>query len=59
MPFSTVLRPGLYERLRAAAFSEDTPAGLTADALRACLDALEADRGEPYEVLPPYKIKNS
>ena len=60
VPFSTVLRPSLYERLRAAAFWEDTSiAGLTADALRAYLDALEAERGEPYEVLSPHKIKSS
>ena len=59
VPFSTVLCPSPHDRLRAAAFWEASIAGLTADALRACLDALGAERGKPYEVPPPHKIKNS
>lgn len=60
VPFSTVIRPGLYERLRAASFWEGTSiAELTGQAVASYLKVMEDQRGKPYEVLPPHRITNS
>jgi hypothetical protein len=57
VPFSTLLRPSLYERLKAAAFWEDESiAELTATAIRKHLKDLEEERDEPFEVLPPHEV---
>lgn len=57
VPFSTRLTPSIYEKLRAIAFHEDTTiSGLTEAALRDMIEAMEEDRGEPYQVYEPHKI---
>jgi hypothetical protein len=56
--FNTMLRPGLEERLNAAAFWADkSKAQIVDEALRLWLDRAEAERDEPFEVLPPHRIQ--
>lgn len=57
VPFSTRLRPSIWEKLRAIAFHEDTTiSALTEAALRDMIEAMEEGRGEPYRVYEPHKI---
>ena len=55
--FSTMLRPGLYEKLKAAAFWEDRSiADITGAALETYLEALEDERNEKYEIWDRHKV---
>ena len=57
--FNTLIRPGLEERLNAAAFWTDrSKAEIVDEALRLWLDQ-EEDRGEEFEVLPPHEVESS
>jgi hypothetical protein len=56
--FNTMLRPGLEERVNAAAFwTEKSKAQIVDEALRLWLDRAEEERGEPFEVLPPHHVE--
>jgi hypothetical protein len=58
--FNTLIRPGLEERINAAAFWTDrSKAEIVDEALRLWLDQEEEDRGEEFEVLQPHKVESS
>lgn len=58
--FNTLIRPGLEERLNAAAFWTDrSKAEIVDEALRLWLDQAEEERGEDFEVLPPHEVDSS
>lgn len=58
--FNTLIRPGLEERLNAAAFWTDrSKAEIVDEALRLWLDQAEEERGESFEVLPPHEVQSS
>jgi len=58
--FNTLIRPGLEERLNAAAFWTDrSKAEIVDEALRLWLDQAEEERGEEFEVLPPHEVNSS
>lgn len=55
--FNTLIRPGLEERLNAAAFWTDrSKADILDEALRQWLRQAEKERGESFEVLPPHEV---
>lgn len=58
--FNTLIRPGLEERLNAAAFWTDrSKADILDEALRFWLDQAEEERGEAFEILPPHEVDSS
>ena len=58
--FNTLIRPGLEERINAAAFWTDrSKAEIVDEALRLWLDQEEEDRDEEFEVLPPHEVESS
>lgn len=58
--FNTLIRPGLEERLNAAAFWTDrSKAEIVDEALRMWLDNAEEEREEEFEILPPHKVETS
>lgn len=58
--FNTLIRPGLEERLNAAAFWTDrSKAEIVDEALRMWLQEAEEERGETFEVLPPHEVESS
>jgi hypothetical protein len=58
--FNTLIRPGLEERLNAAAFWTDrSKADILDEALRLWLDQAEEERGEAFEILPPHEVDSS
>ena len=58
--FNTLIRPGLEERLNAAAFWTDrSKAEIVDEALRLWLDQTEEKRGEEFEVLSPHEVNSS
>lgn len=58
--FNTLIRPGLEERLNAAAFWTDrSKAEIVDEALRLWLQEAEDERGEEFEVLPPHEVESS
>ncbi len=58
--FNTLIRPGLEERLNAAAFWTDrSKADILDEALRFWLDQVEEERGEAFEILPPHEVDSS
>lgn len=58
--FNTLIRPGLEERLNAAAFWTDrSKAEIVDEALRLWLRRAEEKRGEQFEVLPPHEVESS
>lgn len=58
--FNTLIRPGLEERLNAAAFWTDrSKADILDEALRFWLDQTEEERGEAFEILPPHEVDSS
>lgn len=58
--FNTLIRPGLEERLNAAAFWTDrSKAEIVDEALRLWLDRAEEERGEEFEVLSPHEVESS
>ena len=58
--FNTLIRPGLEERLNAAAFWTDrSKAEIVDEALRLWLDQAEDERGEEFEVLSPHEVTSS
>lgn len=57
-PFSTVLRPGLEEKINAAAFwTGKSKAQIVDEALRMWIAQAEDERGESFEVLPPHHVE--
>ncbi len=58
--FNTLIRPGLEERLNAAAFWTDrSKADILDEALRFWLDQAEEERDEAFEILPPHEVDPS
>lgn len=58
--FNTLIRPGLEERLNAAAFWTDrSKADILDEALRHWLDRAEEERNESFEILPPHEVDSS
>lgn len=58
--FNTLIRPGLEERLNAAAFWTDrSKADILDEALRFWLDQAEEEHGEAFEILPPHEVDSS
>ncbi|MBB4062796.1 MULTISPECIES: hypothetical protein [Salinibacter] len=58
--FNTLIRPGLEERLNAAAFWTDrSKADILDEALRFWLDQAEEERDEAFEILPPHEVDSS
>lgn len=58
--FNTLIRPGLEERLNAAAFWTDrSKAQIVDEALRLWLDQAEEARGEEFEVLDPHEVTST
>lgn len=58
--FNTLIRPGLEERLNAAAFwTNRSKAEIVDEALRLWIEKTEDERGEPFEVLPPHEVSSS
>jgi hypothetical protein len=58
--FNTLIRPGLEERINAAAFWTDrSKAEIVDEALRLWLSRAEEERGEAFEILPPHEVKSS
>ncbi|WP_103028686.1 hypothetical protein [Salinibacter altiplanensis] len=58
--FNTLIRPGLEERLNAAAFWTDrSKADILDEALRQWLRQAEEERNESFEVLPPHEVEAS
>lgn len=58
--FNTLIRPGLEERLNAAAFWTDrSKADILDEALRFWLDQAEEERGEAFEILTPHEVDSS
>jgi hypothetical protein len=58
--FNTLIRPGLEERLNAAAFWTDrSKAEIVDEALRLWLRRAEEEREEAFEVLPPHEVESS
>jgi hypothetical protein len=58
--FNTLIRPGLEQKVNAAAFWTDrSKAEIVDEALRLWLSEAEEERGEEFEVLPPHEVEFS
>lgn len=58
--FNTLIRPGLEERLNAAAFWTDrSKAEIVDEALRLWLKRAEDERGEKFDILLPHEVESS
>lgn len=59
VPFASTLDAGLYEKMRAAAYWDETNiADILESAVRAEILRREAERGQPYKVEGPHRIKS-
>ena len=58
VPFNQQLDAGLYEKVRAMSFFEDERiADILERVLSREIEEREAQRGESYEILPPFRVK--